>query len=312
MSGHVLRLLRISLNVADLPRAQAFYRDALGFALRDESDASPSQALILGAEGTGVRAARLGLGGQELELVAYDRPGAGYPPRSTAADLWFQHFAIVTNDMASACGRLDRQGAVAISEAGPQRLPVTSGGVLAYKFRDPDGHPLELIEFPPGKGYPASHGASTAATIGIDHSALSVADASRSLAFYGALGLGIRSRQVNTGAEQDRLDGLVGAVVDVIGLSTATSSIPHVELLCYRTPRGRPADPDRQGRDIADSRLIFQVEDLAGLVEALAPAGTVVSPIVEPTAASRVVSARDPDGHAVILLEDHGRSLRHR
>ncbi len=33
--------------------------------------------------------------------------------------------------------------------AGPERLPARSGGVSAFKFRDPDGHPLELLAFPP-------------------------------------------------------------------------------------------------------------------------------------------------------------------
>lgn len=31
------------------------------------------------------------------------------------------------------------------------RLPESSGGVTAFKFRDPDGHPLELLAFPDGK-----------------------------------------------------------------------------------------------------------------------------------------------------------------
>ena len=38
-----------------------------------------------------------------------------------------------------------------ISPDGRVRLPDNSGGVTAYKFRDHDGHPLELLEFPQGR-----------------------------------------------------------------------------------------------------------------------------------------------------------------
>ena len=60
--------------------------------------------------------------------------------------------------------RICRQypGWTPISTSGPQLLPAASGGVSAFKFRDPEGHPLELIAFPPGAVPPqwqtASHG----------------------------------------------------------------------------------------------------------------------------------------------------------
>ena len=193
----------------------------------------------------------------------------------TAADLWFQHFAIVTNDMAAAYRRLQRHGATLITHGGPQHLPPAAGAVTAYKFRDPDGHPLELIFFPPGSGDPAWQGVAG----GIDHSALSVCEAERSLAFYGGFGLGVRSRQVNSGAAQDRLDGLANVAVEVIGLSPVALQTPHLELLCYAAPRGRERDPGGRASDIADSRLIFEVDG---------PCTAFV---------------RDPDGHASVLLE---------
>ena len=36
-----------------------------------------------------------------------------------------------------------------ITVGGPIRLPCASGGARAFKFRDEDGHPLELLEFHP-------------------------------------------------------------------------------------------------------------------------------------------------------------------
>jgi catechol 2,3-dioxygenase-like lactoylglutathione lyase family enzyme len=303
MTGRALRLLRIGLNVADLPRAIAFYRDALGFATVAEEEADPSWARLLAGDGVRARVARLRLGAEELELAAFDPPGARYPPDSTAADIWFQHVAIVTNDMAAARRRLKPHDTTAITQGGPQQLPPAAGAVVAYKFRDPDGHPLELIHFPEGIGDPVWQCASGEPTIGIDHSALSVSDAGSSRAFYASLGLAPRSRQIDTGPEQDRLDGLSNVVVDVIELSPAAARTPHVELLRYHIPRGRPCAPNRGPRDIADSRLIFQVEDLTGLVQALAPAAAVASLVLELASGSRATLVRDPDEHAIVLLE---------
>jgi catechol 2,3-dioxygenase-like lactoylglutathione lyase family enzyme len=275
MTGPALCLLGISLNVGELPKTLAFYRDALGFAIVAEEKAGRNWAQPMVSDGARVRTARLRLGRQELELVQFDPAGAPYPVDSTAADLWFQHCAIVTNDMAAAYRRLERHGAKPITSGEPQRLPAAAGAVMAYKFRDPDGHPLELIQFPPGAGDPAWQGIAG----GIDHSALSVGEAEPSVAFYGRLGLGVRSRQINSGAEQDRLDGLTKVTVEVIGLSPEAVQTPHVELLCYAAPRGRRRDPGGRASDIADSRLIFEVEGL------------------------HAAFVRDPDGHASVLLE---------
>jgi hypothetical protein len=72
------------------------------------------------------------------------------PGRYRCDDLRFKHIAIVVADMESAYLRLRAcQGWTAITRPAPQRLPANSGGVTASKFRDPEGHPLELLAFPP-------------------------------------------------------------------------------------------------------------------------------------------------------------------
>ncbi len=308
MNGKVLRLRRVGITVADLPRMQAFYQGALGFAPSPAAaEADPAWARLLGAEGAGVRTARLRLGAQEIELTAFDPPGQPYPLGSTAADLWFQHIAVVTNDMAAAYGRIMRHGgATPITDGEPQLLPPEAGGVTAYKFRDPEGHPVELIHFPPGTGDAGwQHATPGSVTLGYDHSAISVADADRSVAFYaGLLGLAQASRQVNSGPAQERLDGLPGDVVDVVALHPAAASTPHVELLAYRTPRGRPASGLRS-RDVAAARLVLEVENLPGLLGTLADAGAVIAePDPVPLAdGSRAALVHDPDRHALVLIE---------
>lgn len=166
------------------------------------------------------------------------RPFAGH-------ETGFQHLAIVVADMRIAMDRLSAvTGWTPISRHGPQALPATSGGATAFKFRDPEGHPLELLQFPPDAVPGHWQGAAGGATFfGIDHSAISVMDTARSAAFYTGLGFTMGRTQVNHGIEQARLDGLEGAVVEVTPLFLAAGGPPHLELLRYRhpMPQARPA-----------------------------------------------------------------------
>ncbi len=255
------RLDRVGLNVGSVTDALRFYEEALGFTASPVR-ADPACAALLGVRT--VQTARLQRGAQVIELTQCDPPGAPYPEGSHSNDAWFQHCALVTGDMASAYARLCAFPFTPISRHGPVLLP---GGITAFKFRDPDGHPLELIQFP--RSDPLTEG-------GIDHSAIAVADVARSVAFYaGELGLVETARQVNKGPAQDALDGLDGVSVDVVALMAQVPA-PHLELLCYRTPRGRSAG-DRDASAIAASRLVFSV-------------GT-----------GPLLLRRDPDGHLVVL-----------
>jgi catechol 2,3-dioxygenase-like lactoylglutathione lyase family enzyme len=304
MTVGIMRLLRVGLNVSDLDRSSAFYRDALGFSIVGRQSYQRIAGHRIASDGVHVSTQRVTLGGQEIELRQFDLPGAPYPADSTASDLWFQHCAIVAQDMAAAYDRLERYRPVSITQGGPQKLPPAAGSVVAYKFRDPDGHPLELIHFPLGSGDERWQAKSPMPTMGIDHSALSVSDAARSIAFYQALGMSMTSRQTNTGPAQNRLDGLLDVSVDVIAMSPAETHTPHIELLSYNNPRGRDAPLSAACSDIAGSSLIFGVADLAALIQQLASTG--ISPVLivndEPGVAS--AQLRDPDGHLIHFLQE--------
>ncbi|MHB8423879.1 MAG: VOC family protein [Gammaproteobacteria bacterium] len=306
MNGRVLRVLCVSRIVADLARAKAFYCAALGFRTVEEAaHTRPVWAQLPAVAATPIQTTRLRIGQQEMELTAFEPDGAPYPPGSYTADLWFQHLAIVTSDITVAYQRLQHHGATPITRDGPQRLPPAAGGVTAFKFRDPDGHPLELIQFPAGSGSAIWHQEyPDAVTIGIDHTAVSVADTGRSTAFYcGLLGLVEISRQVNSGPEQQRLDDLQDVAVDVVGLQPAAAT-PHLELLGYRAPRGR-ALAAAGLRDIAADRLVLQVQNLPALSQALTGAGASIlatGPVVS-VHSSHAAVVRDPDGHLLVLVE---------
>jgi catechol 2,3-dioxygenase-like lactoylglutathione lyase family enzyme len=126
-----------------------------------------------------------------------------------------------------------------ITIGGPKLLPPSSGAVRAFKFRDPDGHPLELLWLPSVASKPAGRDSiTTSPFLRIDHSAISVHSTSISLSFYGALGFRTSHRSSNQGVAQSRLDGMEESVVRVTRLDPGSASSAGLELLAY-CPAGR-------------------------------------------------------------------------
>ncbi|WP_428537570.1 VOC family protein [Rhodopila sp.] len=268
-----LRLVRVELTVSDLDHAERFYVDGLGFAVERRGVIDPAMARLLGADQ--VTAVTLRRGGQTLVLQAFQPSGARYPSGATSCDQIFQHFAVPVADMKAAYSRLQLVRPSPISPA-PQLLPASSGGVVAFKFRDPDGHPVELIQFPDHHDD------------GIDHSAIVVMDVARSIDFYcDQLGFSVAARQINTGLEQDRLDGLASVSVDVVALEPERPT-PHLELLGYRNPPVRPTIR-LASRDIGATRVVLEGAEL--------PSGS-----VRLGDGSRAGLIHDPDGHAIVLI----------
>jgi catechol 2,3-dioxygenase-like lactoylglutathione lyase family enzyme len=301
VSHGVQALLRIGRNTANLERAIAFHRDALGFKVIDADARLPAWARLPGVDVMPSRCARLALGAQEIELTEF-RDAAPYPRRSTSCDLWFQHFAIATTDIEAAFHRALAHGATPITRDGPQRLPPSTGSVTAFKFRDPDGHPLELLAFPPGVGDPDWQVARTgnAPTLGIDHSAISVEDVERSIRFYELLGLQVAAHGVNRGIEQQRLDDLADVAVDVVAME-APARTPHLELLGYRHPRGRHRAPSPLTGTAAD-RLAWSARGIEMLLDAIVDAGFTEAVLGNGLDSDRSVALlRDPDGHLLLL-----------
>jgi catechol 2,3-dioxygenase-like lactoylglutathione lyase family enzyme len=199
------------------------------------------------------------------------------------------------------------------ASSGPQRLPdwnPNAGGIRAFYFRDPDGHFLELIQFPPGKGDPRWQKPGRKLFLGIDHTAIVVADTERSLGFYrDRLGLRIAGASENYGDEQERLNGVVGAHLRITGLRA--DSGPGIELLEYLAPRdGRARPGDARASDLLQWTTQLRVRDLDALEQRLAAARAA---LVSPRSASfpkpelgfrRALTVADPDAHALRLSSD--------
>ena len=275
----LVRFILVSANARELA---AFYEAALGCQVIEMNFRSGTDfEELLGVNG-GAKSISLALGPDVIEVLQFDHPGSPYPGAGSASDLFFQHFAIIVADIGKAYERLkDVSGWTPISIGGPQQLPVRAGGVAAFKFRDPEGHPLELLAFPNG-GF-RHHQDGSGLFLGIDHSALSVSDSDRSVAFYGKLGLQTAARSLNHGHEQQRLDAVPDPHVEVTAMIPAVAD-PHIELLGYQfAMRDDPIVV--RNNDIAATRLVF--EAAASLQSGERQVGR---------------QLLDPDGHHLLIL----------
>ena len=305
----VTKLERVVLTVADLDRAMGFFRDGLGLdAGPVESSCDGEWNALLGLDpGMRMQTADISFEREVLTLTSFDPPGASYPNPRASNDPWFEHVALVAGDIQAVWSRLEESSPETVTKGAPVLLPPNTGSVTAFKFRDAEGHPLELISFPDGVG-DLRWQKGGAGIRGFDHTAVVVTDLERSLAFYtGLLGMRIGGRSLNQGPEQDRLDGLEGCLVDVVALQPLDQPTPHVELLHYRTPPGRPSAPPPRANDVTSVRQVHRVDDhdLAALAPRLGAAGAVfVSDGMVKLASGRHGAAiRDPDGHTIVLLD---------
>nr|MDQ6881805.1 VOC family protein [Pseudomonadota bacterium] len=225
----------------------------------------------------------------------------------------FQHLAIVTRDMAASIAQMAPHAPTLISRSGAVTLPAAAGGVTAFKFRDVDGHPLELISFPAGVGDPKwQRHSSSGPTLGIDHSAITVADTERSIGWYTAsLGFDLLSRQTNRGQAQDRLDGVASAVVDVVGLQPFGRITPHLELLGYLEPPPRPGERHALSDHVHADRMLWWVDDLQAIASRLAgqaPRAALGARRRAHRNDADELMLRDPDGHLVVMRQSTTRA----
>jgi catechol 2,3-dioxygenase-like lactoylglutathione lyase family enzyme len=300
----------ITITVGDLDRSVAFYTDVLDFKRIGESEvAGTPYERLEGIFGLRIRSARLALGDEQIELQEYLVPkGRPFPEDSRGNDRWFQHIAIITSDMDAAYARL-RSNHVRYASSEPQRLPDwnrNAAGIRAFYFRDPDGHYLELLQFPPGKGAAKWHAAGGRMFLGIDHTAIVVRDTEASLRFYrDLLGLRVAGESENYGPEQEHLNNVFGAHLRITTLRAASG--PGIEFLQYLTPQdGRPAPHDERTNDLVSWETNLLVRDFP---RALAAARRNGAPLVSTapvdlpgSPGSKAVIVRDDDGHAIELL----------
>jgi len=191
-----------------------------------------------------------------------------------------------------------------VGRPGRSRPEVEIGG-----HKDPGGHPLEILWFPPSKGDARWHRAGDRLFLGIDHTAIVVADTDRSLACYrDALGLRVVGESDSHGPEQERLNNVFGVRLRITTLRAGAG--PGVELLQYLTPGdGRPIPAAARANDLAHWQTALTVADAAAAERALRGGACavrspgVVAPAERALGFARAVRLGDPDGHALALRE---------
>jgi len=309
----IARVDSIGLTVSDLDRSVDFYTRVLRFEKVSEFETEGEAVEHLsGVFGAHTRVARLRLGSEHLELTEYLAPhGRPAPIDARSNDRSFQHVAIIVSDMPRAYQVL-RQHKVQHVSSSPQRLPdwnKNAGGIQAFYFRDPDGHPLEILAFPPDKGDPRWHQPSDKLFLGIDHTAIVISDTEASLKFYrDVLGLAVAGQSENYGPEQERLNSVFGARLRITSLRAGAG--PAIEFLEYVAPRdGRPYPADAKPNDLVHWQTRLTAVDAAGAAQQFRENGSpfISSRVVEMldarTGYRKSFLARDPDGHAIEIVE---------
>jgi catechol 2,3-dioxygenase-like lactoylglutathione lyase family enzyme len=145
----------IGITVSDMDRAVDFYSKVLTFEkVSDTEVAGENYEHLEGVSGLRMRVVRMKLSDESIELTEYLAPkGRPIPGDSRSNDRWFQHIAIIVSDMDKAYAWL-RQNKVEYPSSGPQLLPDwnrKAAGIRVFYFKDPDQHPVEVLQFPPDK-----------------------------------------------------------------------------------------------------------------------------------------------------------------
>ena len=303
----------VNMTVSDVDRAVDFYARVLHFErISDTEVAGETYEHLEGVFGVRMRVVRMRLGDEYIQLTEYLAPkGRPIPVDARSNDRSFQHVAIIVSDMDKAYAWL-RENKVEHASSGPQRLPdwnKNAAGIRAFYFKDPDGHALEILQFPADKGLEKWHRTSEDVFLGIDHTAIVVEDTDSSLRFYrDLLGLRVAGESENYGSEQEHLNNVFGAHLRITSLRPQSG--PGVELLEYLAPRnGQPFPSGECANDIVHRQTEVVTSDAQAAARKFISAHTkfVSSGVVAESDGQlgfrEAFLVRDPDGHAILIEE---------
>lgn len=309
----IIAIESIGMTIADMERSLDFYTAVLSCKkISDSEVAGVEFDQLYGLSNVRLRVAKLQLGNETFKLTEFLTPkGRLIPLDSRSNDRWFQHMAIVVRDMEQAYQHL-RQHWVPQTSPNPQTLPEwnpVAGDIQSFYFKDFDGHNLELIHFPAGKGDLKWQRSTERLFLGIDHTAIVIANTAASRAFYcDRLGMKLQQESQNFGSEQERLSGISGVQVQISSLKAPAGL--GIELLEYVEPnRGRPIPTDTHANDIWFWQTTIVIEDVIAKVQQLqATQFQLISSEVIPVSESALgfnqgFLIQDPDGHTIRLVK---------
>lgn len=315
------KIKSIAQTTKKIDEQMRWYSETLGFkAGKREILEGKWLSELLGISDAVVDRVILHLGDEELELWEFQKKtdfknnnfkGEIIPVDSKSNDLWFQHICIVVQDIEEAF-RKGADKAEQISSK-PQTLPAWNTGaanIKAVKFKGINGHSLELLNFPEDKGDKRWHKNKIDLFKGIDHTAIGVSDTQKSIEFYnGILNLELVGQGTNYGKEQDEMDGLENTKVLISTLRPNNHGM-GIELLDYQLPnQERRSRINPKTTDLNEWRVILLVDNLRDIhirLESSDSSKSLSSIVSIPENIWGGVTAcqvRDPDGHALLLIE---------
>ncbi len=311
----------VGFTVSDVDRSAEFFSKVLSFEkVSDVEVTGEDYEHLQGVFGLRMRVVRMRLGDEFIELTEYLAPrGRQVPADSRSNDRWFQHVAIIVSDMDRAYQWL-RKNKVEHASTGPQRLPdwnKNAGGIKAFYFKDPDGHALEILQFPEDKGDKKWHRLAKQPNdleagklfLGIDHTAIVIGDTDSSLKFYrDTLGMRVAGESENYGIEQERLNNVFGARLKITALRATAG--PGIEFLEYLAPRdGQLTPEEKKANDLIHWQTKLVTNDIESAAVRLRQGrfNFISSGLIhfaEPVLGlKRSFLVRDPDAHAIQLVE---------
>jgi catechol 2,3-dioxygenase-like lactoylglutathione lyase family enzyme len=296
--------------VADLDKALAFYRDALGFDVQGapaNADANVALRNMFGLPDAQLRWSIGRPAGMRtgVEIVEISKAG-GRPVERRLQDSGSFMLIVLVRDLDSIFVRLAQLGAPVVTKGG-KPIAVPSGSrARAVVVKDPDGHFVELYQPDP---LPAATVASAPNVIEV-RVRLAVNDVDQATRLY-ADQLGIATRTPGT------FEGNP-AVLDMMGLPAGAQyrasvfTVPTTglvfELIDFKGVDRRMVKSNLQ--DPGSTRIQLQVRDVDAAVAAVKAAGGSVqstggAPVELPARGGTIKTAivRDPDNLFLVLLQ---------
>jgi len=138
----VLGFSHVCIAVSDAGRALEFYRDLLGFdVFFDVALDGTSMEAVTGEAGARGRMIGGLVGGTVVELLEFShRP----LERALSPRLGYTNISLSVGDIDAAHRHVCEKG------YRPEQEPIDIGGVRMFFVRDPDGTPIEFVEYPNG------------------------------------------------------------------------------------------------------------------------------------------------------------------
>jgi len=302
-------VISFAVTVENMERSVEFYTKVLTFQkVADYFVSGKTYDKLYNLDGTRIRVVRLKLGLESLNLMQFEKPkGRPIPKDVLSNDQLFQSIAIVVSDINKAYGTLLKNKVVSVSPE-PQKLPDWNpkvSGVQAFYFKDPDGHSLAIIEYPPGKGNPRWKQTHSLLFLGIDHTAITIKNMAKSLEFYHQLlGLKVTAENLHYGPEQESLSQVKDAKLYVTALHADQG--PGIELHDYISPDSKRDMPAHtKANDVWYWQIRLQAPQISKLHQTLIQAKVQTNGIL--TFSNPYLDYReafivnDPDGHSLLI-----------